>query len=859
MPTEGSLEAAGGPPAGVLGSGPRMYPTGPCYRGISRAGAEFGDQWDGWTGQTYYSWPNTNVAAGGMGSFERWAAELDYAVGKGFNTIRLPISWERLQHNLGGEFNIIYQTALLNCVTQATTRGLYVIIDIHNYNRFATGTHANEQGTGQVQGYSQQILSDGGTLTTAHLCNLWAKLALLFVGNAKVIFELMNEPHWEPPKPDEPPSVPMTSTQWMAAQNAVIVAIRNTGATQLILTSNSRGSDVDHWYSVTIGGGPPDSVAALDLVDPGSNFAHALHAYWVPDAANGTPARYTSYVALLQETTTWARDNGQKLFLTEFGTSVADGQAQIAALLDFLEANGDVWLGWAPWNLAPYLLTQTSYVADGPQMPWYEPYLSPSIVDGATSATFPTDPPKTLTKGARIEYQSGDIPYWLIVPDSYDETHETPTKLLVWLHGCGGASVYDVFHAAIAPRDFIVMAPGAREGLCWQAGSSNIVSASIANARTHFNIEPKIYLGGYSSGGDIGYKYAFEHSEVIAGCLFQNTRPFQAPWGAYAAYAAAKDKFPIAHLAAISDGTYALVNVRGDMNLLKAAGYPVRTIEKAGTHFDPDLDPVEGSYSLDSTWYAARTFLLTLIDSGWDPDPAPATPPPFDPFTDAGPIFAYWDAANAVVTSGLVDSIPNTSGYGTSARTLQKVGVAGPTYNAASAHFNGQASVSSTLPNRRVQATFDSIQVQPYTVYHVLRAETNTTTVYWRTNAGNFDDSPGFTLQSDRRPRAQVANGGGAITSTSALMTAGANYVHCGVYSGAASALYFNNSATPNASSPAQGSLGTNGAAVLTIGSFTTGVNYEWACCIIYAGAHDAATRQNVMRWLGAKYGIATT
>jgi hypothetical protein len=48
----------------------------------------------------------------------------------------------------------------------------------------------------------------------------------------------------------------------------MIDAIRETGADQLILVPNSRGSDVDHWATYSPNGGSLDSVAALTTAVP---------------------------------------------------------------------------------------------------------------------------------------------------------------------------------------------------------------------------------------------------------------------------------------------------------------------------------------------------------------------------------------------------------------------------------------------------------------------------------------------------------------------------------------------------------------------------------------------------------------
>src|SRR6266436_4613337 len=89
------------------------YPTGVRYRGLNRAGAEYGNDWDGWTGQTFYTFPT--------------AAELDSELtfygSRGFNAIRLPISWERLQHSLNGLLDTDYANRVLAFVDQANAAG----------------------------------------------------------------------------------------------------------------------------------------------------------------------------------------------------------------------------------------------------------------------------------------------------------------------------------------------------------------------------------------------------------------------------------------------------------------------------------------------------------------------------------------------------------------------------------------------------------------------------------------------------------------------------------------------------------------------------------------------------------------
>jgi endoglucanase len=241
------------------------YPTGVRFRGLNRAGAEYGDDWDGWTDQTFYTFPTATELD----------SELAFYDGRGFNALRFPISWERLQHDLNGPLDPVYINQVLAFVNQANAAGWLIIIDLHNYNRYAAGAF-NAAGV-QVPTYKQRIFGDG-FLDTSHWVDVWTKIAAMFLGNPDVVFNIMNEPH----------DFPVISDTWFSNSQSVIDAIRGTGADQLILVPNSRGSDVDHWATSAPNGGSLDSVAALTITD--SNYAFDMHAY------QDAPSSATSYV-----------------------------------------------------------------------------------------------------------------------------------------------------------------------------------------------------------------------------------------------------------------------------------------------------------------------------------------------------------------------------------------------------------------------------------------------------------------------------------------------------------------------------------------------------------------------------------
>jgi endoglucanase len=331
-----------------------IYPTGVRYRGVNRAGAEYGEAWDGWTGQTFHTFPTA----------AELESELAWFGGKGFNTIRLPISWERLQHSLNGALDADYLDRVQGFTNQAGAAGWLVILDLHNYNRYATG--AFDAAGLQTNTYTQRIYGDG-SVDAAHLADVWVKIATAFLGNPNVVFNVMNEPH----------DFPVTSDIWFSNVQAIIDAIRVTGADQLILVPNSRGSDVDHWDTYAPNGGSLDSVAALAIVDSADNYAFDMHAY------QDFPTSSTSYVDLLTPVTDWATRNGKQLFLSELGVAngAPNGESALGTLLGYLNDNTAVWIGWTTWNLPPYNISQAgNYLVDGPEMAWYAPYLSPNMI-----------------------------------------------------------------------------------------------------------------------------------------------------------------------------------------------------------------------------------------------------------------------------------------------------------------------------------------------------------------------------------------------------------------------------------------------------------------------------------------------
>lgn len=225
--------------------------------------------------------------------------------------------------------------------------------------------------------------------------------------------------------------------------------------------------------------------------------------------------------------------------------------------------------------------------------------------------TVPTSP-ISYVKEKPLTITVNGVTSWVYVPNGYDDSHQTPMPLFVWLHGCGGRSQYDVAHVSPggSNQTWITLAVGGREGACWStltADEGKILSA-ISDLKTHFNVDPRrVMLGGYSSGGDIGYPLLFKNASLFSGSLFVNTGPSAQ---AMQLAPAASWKMNVVQLSHTSDTTYPIASIRNKMDQLKALGFPVTFIEKPGTHWDNDT-------GTSGTIYDIRTFGLPYIRTGW--------------------------------------------------------------------------------------------------------------------------------------------------------------------------------------------------------------------------------------------------
>jgi endoglucanase len=321
------------------------------YRGVNLAGADFGEQSLPGTFGTHYTYPSPEFGYNGA----------SYFIAKGMNTFRVPFRWERLQRSLGGALDATELDRLSKTVSGLTNRGAYVLLDPHNYARY------------------NGALINSGSVSYAQFADFWTRLANVFKGNSRVIFGLMNEPHG------------MSTDVWVSAANQAIAAIRATGAGNLILVPGNAWTGAHSWNQSWYG--TPNAQALLNIRDSGNNYAFEVHQYLDSDFSGTTDSCVSNTIGSqkLVDFTNWLKQNGKRGFLGEFGGGRnATCSAALDNIVDYMESNASVWLGWTYWAAGPmwgdYIFTleptgSTASPVDRPQMDALESHLTP---DGGT-------------------------------------------------------------------------------------------------------------------------------------------------------------------------------------------------------------------------------------------------------------------------------------------------------------------------------------------------------------------------------------------------------------------------------------------------------------------------------------------
>jgi dienelactone hydrolase len=495
-----------------------------------------------------------------------------------------------------------YRSAIATVVRRIHAHGMAVVLDLH------------WSAPGRTLASQQYPLPD-----RSHSPAFWRSVAHAFRHDRSVVLELFNEPILQP----------KSELSWRCMRDGCRVPngcgdcgakphgkYRTAGFQALVRTVRAAGGK-------------------MPLLIPGRYYSNDLGQWlrWRPkDKLRQIGATFHAYNLDCHDESCWDRTVGRvarkvPVVATEFGPDESDAQPCDTSYderwMNWADGAGVSYLAW--WWFTPdpgqprcSLDMLTSF--DGTPREGHgqavHDHLAQLAAGGGSSGSASTVPanPVAYTKDQVFTIDGPEGTYWVYVPAAYDDSHKTPIKLLVWLHGCGGESSGDIY--TVSPggdQSYIAITVGGREDDCWDpsADQSKVLSA-IADLKTHFNIDPhRVILGGYSSGGDLAYRLAFYHSNDFAGLLAENTSPFRDTGSSQAdSLAAASWKFNVVHLAHTEDEVYPIDGVRQETDAMKDAGFPITRVERPGTHYDADTDDTGTDHDL-------RTILLPHMEDGW--------------------------------------------------------------------------------------------------------------------------------------------------------------------------------------------------------------------------------------------------
>lgn len=238
-----------------------------------------------------------------------------YYAGVGFNSVRIPFLWERLQPNLFGPLSSDYLGYLEDILLRAQKYGMYVVLDLHNYGRYGEG-----------------ILGD--EISPDSLADLWLKVdKALSAMHSIYAYGIMNEPH-------------DMDGRWEEIITFVVKRLRAAGVTTHLYISGDGWSSTYNWSKLH---------PSKFVDDVFKNYSYEGHLYLDGDSSG----RYRSldYIPpelILKRLSTrlfpfvsWLNKNSVNGVVGEFG--IPNDAKWIPALELFLEITDSSCIGWFLW------------------------------------------------------------------------------------------------------------------------------------------------------------------------------------------------------------------------------------------------------------------------------------------------------------------------------------------------------------------------------------------------------------------------------------------------------------------------------------------------------------------------------
>jgi endoglucanase len=249
------------------------------------------------------------------------ARSLDYYKGKGFDLIRLPFLWERLQRTPFAVFDAPELSRMKQFVAAARDRCMRVILSPHNFGRYSL------KGTRHLVG-SAEIPNEA-------FADFWKRMAIEFSEDPAVYaFSLMNEPH-------------DTNGLWKRAAQVGLDAIRGVDRMRLVLVPGDHWTGAWSWKRLN---------GDFGVTDPSGRTVYEAHQYFDSDHSGTYRENYTQNKAYpdigidqVRPFAEWLRAHNARGIIGEFGVPNDDPRwlEVVDRLLPWLGREQIPWIYWA--------------------------------------------------------------------------------------------------------------------------------------------------------------------------------------------------------------------------------------------------------------------------------------------------------------------------------------------------------------------------------------------------------------------------------------------------------------------------------------------------------------------------------
>ncbi|KAF4976736.1 hypothetical protein FZEAL_6652 [Fusarium zealandicum] len=299
------------------------------YLGVAIPGIDFGCEIDGSCPlQPFAKFPLIEFDGGdGEGQMKHFVKD------SGFNTFRLPTSWQfLLNEQLGGKLDPVKSEQYDKLIQACLNTGAYCMIDLHNFARYNGG-----------------IVGQGGPPDELFV-DLWSQLARKYANEDKVMFGLMNEPH------------DLDIALWAKTCQKAVTGIRKAGATsQIILLPGTNFASAETFVS----SGSANALGAITNPDGSKNgLVLDLHKYLDINNSGKYVECTNDNVEGFRTIATWLRKNKREAIISETGASIDPScMKRFCTQNDFIAKNSDVLIGFVGWGAGSfpheYVLTLT--------------------------------------------------------------------------------------------------------------------------------------------------------------------------------------------------------------------------------------------------------------------------------------------------------------------------------------------------------------------------------------------------------------------------------------------------------------------------------------------------------------------